>query len=83
MLYRYTNMEEVQPYFDMFDKTYWKSREQPTMKQLDHMREHVIKGGPSFVKWFHTHVIYLFPPFCFQILVQISFSFLKSRLFSM
>jgi hypothetical protein len=22
MLYMYTNMEEVQPYFDMFDKTY-------------------------------------------------------------
>jgi hypothetical protein len=24
MFYMYTNMEEVQPYFDMFDKTYWK-----------------------------------------------------------
>jgi hypothetical protein len=24
MLYMYMNMEEVQPYFDMFDKTYWK-----------------------------------------------------------
>jgi hypothetical protein len=24
MLYMYTNMEEVQPYFDMFDKIYWK-----------------------------------------------------------
>jgi hypothetical protein len=24
MLYVYTNMEEVQPYFGMFDKTYWK-----------------------------------------------------------
>jgi hypothetical protein len=24
MLYMYTNMEEVQPYFKMFDKTYWK-----------------------------------------------------------
>jgi hypothetical protein len=24
MLYTYTNMEEVQPYFEMFDKTYWK-----------------------------------------------------------
>jgi hypothetical protein len=23
------------------------------------MREHGIKGGPSFVKWFRTHVIYL------------------------
>jgi hypothetical protein len=24
ILYMYTNMEEVQPYFKMFDKTYWK-----------------------------------------------------------
>jgi hypothetical protein len=24
MLYMYTNMEEVQPYFDMLDKIYWK-----------------------------------------------------------
>jgi hypothetical protein len=24
MLYMYTNMEEVQSYFEMFDKTYWK-----------------------------------------------------------
>jgi hypothetical protein len=24
MLYMYMNMEEVQPYFKMFDKTYWK-----------------------------------------------------------
>jgi hypothetical protein len=24
MLYMYTNMEEVQPYFELFDKTYWK-----------------------------------------------------------
>jgi hypothetical protein len=24
VLYMYTNMEEVQPYFELFDKTYWK-----------------------------------------------------------
>jgi hypothetical protein len=24
MLYMYTNMEEVQPYFEPFDKTFWK-----------------------------------------------------------
>jgi hypothetical protein len=24
MFYMYTNMEEVQPYFELFDKTYWK-----------------------------------------------------------
>jgi hypothetical protein len=59
MLYMYMNMEEVIPYFEKFDKIYWKRSEQPTLKQLDHMREHGIKGGPSFAKWFRTHVIYL------------------------
>jgi hypothetical protein len=59
MLYMYTNMEEVIPYFEKFDKIYWKRSEQPTLKQLDHMREHGIQGGPSFAKWFRTHVIYL------------------------
>jgi hypothetical protein len=38
MLYMYANMEEVQAYFDMFDKIYWKQSEQPTLKQLDFMR---------------------------------------------
>jgi hypothetical protein len=33
----YTNMEEVIPYFEKFDKIYWKRSEQPTLKQLDHM----------------------------------------------
>jgi hypothetical protein len=32
ILYMYTNMEEVQPYFDMFDKIYWKQSGQPTLK---------------------------------------------------
>jgi hypothetical protein len=50
MLYMYTNMEEVQPYFDKFDKPYCTSREQPTLKQLDYMREHGLKGGPNFLK---------------------------------
>jgi hypothetical protein len=50
MLYMYTNMEEVQPNFDMFDKTYWKRSGQPTLKQLDSMRQHWVKGGPSFPK---------------------------------
>jgi hypothetical protein len=35
MLYMYTTMEEVQPYFKIFDKTYWKRSGQPTLKQLD------------------------------------------------
>jgi hypothetical protein len=59
MLYMYTNMEEVIPYFGKFDKIHWKRSEQPTLKQLNHVREHGIQGGPSFVKWFYTHVIYL------------------------
>jgi hypothetical protein len=60
MLYMYMNMEEVEPYFKKFDKTYWTSRNQPTLKQLDLMREHGLKGGPSYLKWFRQHVIYLF-----------------------
>jgi hypothetical protein len=52
MLYMYTNMVKVEPYFEKFDKIYWTSHEQPTLKQLDHMHEHGPKGGPSFLKWF-------------------------------
>jgi hypothetical protein len=44
MLYMYMNMEEVQPYFDIFDKIYWKRNGQPTFKQLDFMRQHGVKG---------------------------------------
>jgi hypothetical protein len=51
MFYMYTNMEEVEPYFEELEKTYWTSREQPTLKQLDHMRDHSLKGGPNFLKW--------------------------------
>jgi hypothetical protein len=40
LLYLYTNIEEFEPYFDIFDKMHWWSREQPTMKQLDNMHEH-------------------------------------------
>jgi hypothetical protein len=60
MLYLYTNMVEVEPYFEKFDKTYWTSHVQPTLKQLDHMHEHGLKGGPSFLKWFRQYIIYLF-----------------------
>jgi hypothetical protein len=52
MLYLYTNIVEVEPYYEKFDKTYWTSCVQPTLKQLDHMRELGLKGGPSFLKWF-------------------------------
>jgi hypothetical protein len=63
MLYMYTNMEEVQPYFEKFDKTYWTSHEQHTLKKLDYMCKHGLKGGPSFLKWFHQGEIYLFAIF--------------------
>jgi hypothetical protein len=52
MLYMYMNLEEVQPYFEKFDKTYYTYCEQPTFKQLDHMREHglysdkIVEGYP-------------------------------------
>jgi hypothetical protein len=46
MLYLYMNMVEVGPYFEMFDKTYWTTHAQPTLKQLDHMHEHGLKRGP-------------------------------------
>jgi hypothetical protein len=45
MLYMYMNIEEVKPYFEKFDKTYWTSHNQPTLKQLDHMCEYGLKGG--------------------------------------
>jgi hypothetical protein len=60
MLYIYINMKEVQPYFEKFDKTYWTSCEQPTLKQLNYMCEHGLKDDPSFHKWFCQYVIYLF-----------------------
>jgi hypothetical protein len=63
MLYMYMNMEEVETYFKKFDKTYWTSHEQPTLKQLNQMCEHELKGGLSFPKWFRQHVIYLFVHF--------------------
>jgi hypothetical protein len=59
MLYLYMSMMEVKPYVEKFDKTYWTSHVQPTLKHLDHMHEHGLKGGPGFLKWFRQHVIYL------------------------
>jgi hypothetical protein len=60
MLYLYMNMVDVEPYFEKFDKIYWTSRVQPTLKQLDHIHEHGLEGGPSFPNWFRQHVISLF-----------------------
>jgi hypothetical protein len=44
MLYMYMNMEEVKPYFDMFDEIQWKRSEQPTLKEFDSLRQHGVKG---------------------------------------
>jgi hypothetical protein len=52
MFYLYTDMVEVEPYFEKFEKPYWTSGVQPILKQLDHMHKHGVKGGPSFLKWF-------------------------------
>jgi hypothetical protein len=60
MLYLYMNMVEVKPYFEKFDKIYWTSH-----VQMNHMHEHGLKSGPSFLKWFQQHVIYLFILFLF------------------
>ena len=58
MLYLYFNMDEVLPYFEVFDKLYWKSSQKPTQSQLDKLRQQGINGGPNFVNWFRGHVIY-------------------------
>jgi hypothetical protein len=71
MIYMYTNMEEVQPYFDMFDKIYWKRSGQPTLKQLDFIRQHGVKDGPSFLKWFRLHVIFRFALSSFPIVIHL------------
>jgi len=59
MLYLYFNMEELLPYFKMFDELYWTSSRRPTQSQLDKLRRQGINGGPNFVNWFRGHVIYL------------------------
>jgi hypothetical protein len=72
MLYMYTNMEEVQIYFNMFDKTYWKRSGQPTLKKLDSMRQHEVKDGPSILQWFRLHESFCFTHFSFLIVVHLS-----------
>ena len=58
MLYMYSNMEEMEQYFVLFDQKYWISRRQPTSKELENLRLNG-KNGPGFVDWFHQHVIYV------------------------
>jgi hypothetical protein len=72
MLYMCTNMKQIQPYFELFDKTYWKRSGQPMLKQLDSMCQHGVKCGTSFLKWFCLHVIFRFALFSFLILFHLS-----------
>jgi hypothetical protein len=41
---------------NMFNFKYLTSRHQPTMKQLDKLRQEGINGGPNFLTWFREHV---------------------------
>jgi hypothetical protein len=41
---------------NMFNFKYLTSRRQPTMKQLDKLRQEGINGGPNFLTWFREHV---------------------------
>jgi hypothetical protein len=59
MLYMYTNMEEVQPYFKLFDKTYWKCT---SMGQMWSKLPKVVPLTCNF----------LLHPFSFLILVHLS-----------
>jgi hypothetical protein len=73
MLYMYANMEEVQPYFDMFDKIYWKRSGQPTLNQLDSMCQHGVKGGPEASRSGSAYMqFFALPLLSFLIVVHLS-----------
>jgi hypothetical protein len=40
----------------MFDSKYLTCGRQPTVKQLDKLRQEGIHGGPNFLTWFKEHV---------------------------
>jgi hypothetical protein len=50
----------------------WELPYAKTLKQLDSMRQHGVKGGQSFLKWFHLHIIFCFTSFLFLIVVHLS-----------
>jgi hypothetical protein len=56
LLFLYINMPELDSYFKIFDSIY-KADQQLTQKELDDLRLKGLHGAPSFVKWFHEHVI--------------------------
>jgi hypothetical protein len=56
LLFLYINMPKLDSYFKIFDSIY-KADQQLTQKKLDDLRLKGLHGGPSFVQWFHEHVI--------------------------
>jgi hypothetical protein len=62
LLFLYVNMPELHPYFQIFDSIY-KPNKQLTQKRLDDLRLKGLHGGPSFMQWFHEHVISSMPIF--------------------
>jgi hypothetical protein len=56
LLFLYINMTELDSYFKIFDSIYI-ADQQLTQKELDDIRLKGLHGGPSFVQWFHEHVI--------------------------
>ena len=73
MLYMYTNMPELLPYFEVFDDMYRPPGQLLTQKQTDDIRLNGARGGRGFVTWFHEHVIIflliMFSIVCFYFLV--------------
>jgi hypothetical protein len=59
----FSRANNVNAHMTRYHKTYWKRSGQPTLKQLDSMRQHGVKGGPNFLKWFRLHVIFPFTHF--------------------
>jgi hypothetical protein len=56
LLFLYINMPKLDSYFKIFDSIY-KADQQLTQKKLDDLRLKGLHDGPSFVQWFHEHVI--------------------------
>jgi hypothetical protein len=56
LLFLYINMPEHDSYFKILDSIY-KADQQLTQKELDDLLLKGLHSGPSFVQWFHEHVI--------------------------
>jgi hypothetical protein len=56
LLFLYINMPEPDSYLKIFDSIY-KADQQLTQKELDDLHLKGLHDGPSFMQWFHEHVI--------------------------